>query len=61
MNRAFLVKMVKDPDTLVTDSQPIDIRDLSKAVTRSVSTCILVYVTADTVRRAVIYALSAKV
>jgi hypothetical protein len=58
MNRAFLVKMVKDPET--TESEPIDYRALAKTVTRSVSTCIVVYVSADTVRRVVVYAMSAK-
>ena len=52
--------MVKDDDAGIIESQPIDYRDLAKAVTRSVSTCLVVYVTADTVRRAIIYAISAK-
>jgi hypothetical protein len=53
------VKMVKDPPQEV-ESQPIDYREIARVATRSVSTCIAVYVTADTVRRAVIYAISAK-
>jgi hypothetical protein len=60
-NRAFLVKMVRDPDTDTSEIQPIDYRDLAKAVTKSVSTCIAVYVTADIVRRVVVYAITAKI
>lgn len=51
--------MVKDPE-VITESQPVDYRELAKIATRSVSTCIAVYVTADTVRRVVVYAISAK-
>ena len=64
-NRSFLVKMVKDEDPILNveglpGKDPIDYRDLAKVVTKSVSTCITVYITADTVRRAIIYAISAK-
>ena len=61
-NRSLQVKMIKDDDSdIVNYSPPIDYRDLAKVVTKSVSTCIVVYVTADTLRRAAIYFLSAKV
>jgi hypothetical protein len=58
-NYSFLVKPVKDqPPNAPT--QPIDYHDLARVVTKSVVTCISVYVGADTVRRIVIYAISAK-
>jgi hypothetical protein len=50
--------MVKNPE--ITESQPVDYHELAKVVTKSVSTCIAVYVSADTVRRVVVYAISAK-
>lgn len=54
--------MVKDSDIAEgKESKSIDYRDVAKVVTKSVSTCILVWVTADTARRAAIYILSAKV
>ena len=59
-NRSLHVKMVKDEDIDIP-SQPIDYRDLAKVVTKSVSTCIAVYIGADTLRRVVVYAISAKV
>jgi hypothetical protein len=54
------VKIVKDEDVDIP-SQPIDYHDLAKVVTKSVSTCIGVYVGADMVRRVVIYMISAKI
>ena len=60
-NRSLQVKMIKDDNSdIVGYSPPIDYRDLAKVVTKSVSTCIVVYVTADTARRVVIWAISAK-
>lgn len=60
-NRSLRVKMVKDevnvPPTYIYP--PIGV--MAKMVTRSVSTCIVVYVGADTARRAIIYILSAKI
>jgi hypothetical protein len=54
--------MVKDSDIAESEeSKSIDYRDVVKVVTRSVSKCILVYVTADTARRAIMYFISAKV
>ena len=52
--------MMKD-DPTPDNSEPIDYHELAKVVTKSVSTCIVVYVGADTIRRAVVYILSAKV
>jgi hypothetical protein len=53
--------MVKNPEAIEgQESQPIDIHELAKVVTKSVSTCIVVYVSADTVRRVIVYAISAK-
>ena len=52
--------MVKD-DPNPTESEPIDYHDLAKVITKSVSTCIGVYVGADIVRRVVVYVVSAKV
>lgn len=53
--------MVKDSDIAEDqESQPIDYREFAKVVTKSVSTCIAVYITADTLRRVVVYAISAK-
>lgn len=61
-NRSFLVKVVKDdPDPDIPASEPIDYHDLAKVVTKSVSTCIGVYVGADILRRVVIYVVSAKI
>ena len=57
-NRSLSVKMVKDSD--IEESQPIDYHDVAKVITKSVSTCICVYVGADILRRVVIYALTSK-
>jgi hypothetical protein len=58
-NRSLRVKMVKD-DEPNEDAIPIDYHDVAKVVTKSVSTCICVYIAADIVRRAVIYTLTSK-
>jgi hypothetical protein len=64
-NRSFLVKPIKDSDLEMTfpNTPPYmlpDFNHMAKIVTKSVSTCIAVYVGADTVRRVVVYAISAK-
>jgi hypothetical protein len=59
-NRGFLVKVVKDPDAIVDHSPPPNYREIAKLATKSVSTCIAVYVGADTIRRVIVYAISAK-
>lgn len=59
-NRSLQIKMVKD-GAEVPDSQPIDIDHIIKRVTKSVILCTIVYVGADTLRRAAIYAWSAKI
>jgi hypothetical protein len=61
-NRLIQVKLIRESDLNESqESQPINYRDLAKVITKSVSTCIVVYVTADTARRVVVYILSAKV
>jgi tetrahydromethanopterin S-methyltransferase subunit C len=50
--------MIKDPK--VNAAQPIDINELAGVITKSVATCILVYVGADTLRRVAIYAMTSK-
>lgn len=57
-NRSLLIRTVKDPE--INEPEPIDYHELARIATKSVSTCIAVYVTADTVRRVVVYAISAK-
>jgi hypothetical protein len=64
-NRTFLVKSIKDSDLEMTipNTPPYllpDFDHMAKIITKSVSTCIAVYVGADTVRRVVVYAISAK-
>jgi hypothetical protein len=59
-NRSFLVKVVKDEETPINDSEPIDIDNLARVITKSVVTCTVAYVGADIIRRVVIYAVSAK-
>ena len=58
-NRSLRVKMVKDDDPN-EDAIPIDYHDVAKVVTRSVSTCIAVYIGGDILRRVAIYALTSK-
>ena len=53
------MKMVKDPE--IVEAEPLDYEKLAELITRSVSTCIAVYIGGDIVRRAVIYTLSAKI
>lgn len=53
--------MVKDSDAIEDKPIEIDYHDVAKVVTKSVSTCIAVYVGADIVRRVVVYALTAKI
>ena len=60
-NRSLLVRPVKHEDLTVVESPPPDYNEIAKIVTKSVSTCIAVYVGADIVRRVVIYVVSAKV
>jgi len=60
-NRSLQIKMVKDGDIESVDIQPIDIDHIIKRVTRSIILCTIVYVGADTLRRAAIYAWSAKI
>jgi hypothetical protein len=56
------VKIVKDDlDPDISASEPIDYHDVAKVITKSVSTCIGVYVGADILRRVVIYVVSAKI
>jgi hypothetical protein len=50
--------MVKDPN--LEENQSIDYNEVASVVTKSVVTCILVYVGADTLRRAAIYAMTTK-
>ena len=57
--RSLQVKMVKDPE--IVEAEPLDYEKLAELITRSVSTCIAVYIGGDIVRRAVIYTLSAKI
>jgi hypothetical protein len=57
-NRSLQVKMIKDPK--VNTAQPIDINELAGVITKSVATCILVYVGADTLRRVAVYAMTSK-
>ncbi len=64
-NRSFLVKSIKDSDVQTTfpNTPPYMLPDfdhMAKIITKSVSTCIAVYVGADTIRRVVVYAISAK-
>lgn len=58
-NRSFQVKVVKDQEPDLP-SPPIDYHDLAKVITKSVSTCIGVYVGADIVRRVAVYLITAK-
>lgn len=60
-NRSLLVRPVKHEDLNLIVSPPPDYNEIAKIVTKSVSTCIAVYVGADIVRRVVIYAITAKV
>ena len=57
-NRSLHVRMVKDSD--IEESPPLDYHDVAKVVTKSVSTCICVYVGADILRRIVVYAITTK-
>ena len=59
-NRSFLVKVVKDENTDIPANDPIDYRELAAVITKGVSTCIAIYITADTIRKVVVYAISAK-
>lgn len=59
-NRSFLVKPIKDENFVPVAAEPIDYERVARVVTKSVVTCITAYVGADTVRRVVIYAISAK-
>ncbi len=59
-NRSLQIKMVKDGNE-IPDNSSVDIEQIIKKVTRSVVICTLVYVGADTLRRAAIYAWSAKI
>jgi hypothetical protein len=59
-NRSFLVKPVKDDGMNVILSPPPDYHEIAKVVTKSVSTCIGVYVGMDILRRVVVYAVTAK-
>ena len=59
-NRSFLVKVVKDENTDIPANDPIDYHELATVITKSVSTCIAVYVGVDTVRKIVVYAITAK-
>lgn len=60
-NRSLQIKMVKDGDIESVDIQPIDPDKIIKRITKSAILCIVVYVGADTLRRAAIYAWSAKI
>lgn len=57
-NRSLSVKVVKDPN--VNEDQSTDYVDLVNAVTKSVSTFIVVYIGADTVRQIILRLLITK-
>lgn len=60
-NRSLLVRPVKHEDLTIVESSPPDYNEIAKVVTKSVSTCIGVYIAGDIVRRVVIYVISSKV
>jgi len=51
-NRSLSVKVVKDPN--VSEDQTTDYADLVTAITKSVSTFIVVYIGADTIRQIIL-------
>lgn len=60
-NRSFLVKPVKDDGVNIVLSPPPDYHEIAKVITKSVSTCIGVYVGADILRRVVVYVVTSKI
>jgi hypothetical protein len=64
-NRSFLVKMVKDKETPITDtveeSEPIDLSGIVDALGRNAVGVILIYFSADTVRQVLIHAAKVRI
>lgn len=64
-NRSFLVKMVKDKETPITDtveeSEPIDLSGLTDSLGRNAVGVIIVYFGADTIRQVLIHLAKVKI
>lgn len=57
-NRSLRVKMVKDENVY---DEPTDYNELIETISKNVFAGILIYIGADTIRKSVIYAVSAKI
>lgn len=62
-NRSFLVKVVKDENSdmaIIDNTPPIDYQEVLAGITKCTVIVIFAWIGADTVRRVIVYGISAK-